>query len=558
MSMPRKTLRRAVVAALAAVVALVPAPALAEIPPDHAEDHNTAFTNSDGDLWASCESDDGALYAANGDGTGFDLGHSFDPKTEDIVVNRIVGTPYLTPSRTGLTGRVVTRGGNQAGTPGTSVGRVWSDIRHYNRKPTGMLCVDRTLYLAVQDLRRDFSAAPAATILRSTDHGRTWHWDDSEPMFGVRDLSDPPSNPKAAFTTIFFLDYGRDSVNAPDPGVVYAYGLDDNWAGRSQLHLARIPKNSIQDRSTWQWSNGPGTWTAPGDLQGRVPVINDDSLPPGHISQGSVVYDKPLNRYLYSSWNEEFWVFYEAPTPWGPWTRLMTKNFLTKCFDRGRARWNAGYHGGYATTIPSKYISSDGRTMWVQSNVFFTDDQCPSPEPKNLGSYSFALRKLWLTTPDNLVRDPGFEGQRQFNFFGLPAPLGPVEAPWTTEGPDVKGIDVGTALPRQGTKNAWIHPANQQTRAWNAITQDVPVRQHTRYVLTGYVQTSANLTEGYFGVRAGQNVISETKFGPLGPYTRLSVTFDSGANDKVKLFTGYWAPGQDSWLRLDDTAIAPA
>lgn len=554
-------IRRAVILPFVAVLGLAPAPALADVPSDSAQDHNTAFTRSDGDLWASCESDDNVLYAANGDGTGFDLGHPFDPASEDIVVNSISGSPYLTPSRSGLTGRVITRGGNLAGRPRESVGRVWSDIRYYNRKPTGMLCVDGALYLAVQDLRRNhFHPAPAATILKSDDRGKTWQWNNDAPMFGVPDLSDPPSLPRSEFTTIFFLDYGPNGANNPDPAFVYAYGLDETWAGRDKLFLARIPRGSIQDKATWQWSNGLGTWTAAGDMPGRRPVIDDNSFPPGHISQGSVVYNKPLNRYVYSSWNEENWVFYEASTPWGPWTRLLHKNFLTKCFDPGRARWNANFHGGYATTIPSRYISSDGRTMWVQSNVFFAPGQCPSPQPVNLDSYSFALRKLWLTTPDNVVRDPGFEGQRQYNFAGAPLPLGPVEAPWTTEGPDVKGIDIGGTFARQGGKNAWIHPADQRTRAWNALTQEIPVQPNTRYVLTGYVQTSANLTEGYFGVRhgAGQTVLTETKFGQLGPYTRLTVTFDSGATDRVRMFAGYWAPGQDSWLRLDDTGLAPA
>jgi hypothetical protein len=47
-----------------------------------------------------------------------------------------------------------------------------------------MICVDGVLYLAVQDLALDFDDAPAATICRSDDKGRTWTWDKSAPMFG--------------------------------------------------------------------------------------------------------------------------------------------------------------------------------------------------------------------------------------------------------------------------------------------------------------------------------------------------------------------------------------
>lgn len=99
---------------------------------------------------------------------------------------------------------------------GDQVGPIWSG-GGYNRKPTGMVCVGDTLYLAVQDLALDFNDVPAATILKSTDHGRTWTWDKREPMFADH-----------VFTTIWFADFGKGGALAPD-GYVYAYGLDGNW-----------------------------------------------------------------------------------------------------------------------------------------------------------------------------------------------------------------------------------------------------------------------------------------------------------------------------------------
>ncbi|OLB78683.1 MAG: hypothetical protein AUI14_12425 [Actinobacteria bacterium 13_2_20CM_2_71_6] len=546
-----------VAAAVLVGLALPPLAAYADDPPESttiagtAEDYNTVHTASDGDLWASCQSDDGALYAANGDGTGFDLGHPHNTVTEDIVVNRITGTPAVQNS---VRGQVVAIGGDPKGGPGKSVGEIWSGL-DFNRKPTGMLCVGGDLYLAVQDLRKqDFGAAPAASILLSHDHGRTWFW-NREKMFDTQ------------FTTIFFADYGRDSVNAPDPNFLYAYGLDETWAGRTKLFLARFPRNGVLDRQAWQWWTGTG-WSIPGDMDSKQPVIEDTRPPAGRISQGGVVYDKPLGKYIYSSWIEHTDVvtfqFYESPTPWGPWSVFLFKNFLSKCFDHHTPRWNPTFYGGYATTIPSKFISSDGRTLWVQSNVLFifdenNPDSCPAPQP-DLKSYGFSLRRMWITTSDNLVRDPGFEGQQRFQVVGLPLPIGPVGPPWTTEGPDAHGIDSGLGLSHQGTYNAWIHPANRASRAWNAITQEVPVKPHTRYTVSGWVQTSGSLTDGFFGVRNsdGRTVLQETRFGPAGPYTRLSVTFDSGDNDKVTLFAGYWAPGSDSWLRFDDATLGPA
>src|SRR5215218_647864 len=106
-------------------------------------DAPTKIGVSDGDLWPTCWADDDAIYAANGDGSGF--GYEFS----DIVVNRIDG------GLDELTGEALA--------VGDAVGQVWSG-EGFTRKPTGMACVDGDLYLAVQDLRTDFNEAPAATI----------------------------------------------------------------------------------------------------------------------------------------------------------------------------------------------------------------------------------------------------------------------------------------------------------------------------------------------------------------------------------------------------------
>lgn len=95
-------------------------------------------SQSDGDLWPSCWAGNDKLYAANGDGKGFSLDQDF----ADIAVNEITGSP-----------------GNLSGTTiskGDQVGSIWSGAG-YNRKPTGMVCVGDTIYLAVQDLALDFN-----------------------------------------------------------------------------------------------------------------------------------------------------------------------------------------------------------------------------------------------------------------------------------------------------------------------------------------------------------------------------------------------------------------
>lgn len=347
--------------------------------------------NSDGDLWPSAWGDDDYLYTANGDGK------AFGTVWNDIYASKISGNPYDR---------------NMAGTTLTSnISQVWTPavpgVDSWNRKPTGMICVDGILYCAVQDLnnfnQKAFNDAPAATICKSIDKGKTWTWNTTGPMF-----------PNYKFTTIMFLDYGKNNQYGTD-GYVYAYGLDYNWRDSftdrvtdpTKLFLARVPEDKIMDRSQWEFYtgdlNGNASWS--GNIDLKQPVLQDDTrlytntcFAPGRgndpknftiPSQGSIVYNKPLNRYIYSAWTEYTFEFYESPTPFGPWKKFLSKDY-------GAYTWDANKNGGYATTIPSKFISSDGMTMWVQSNTFMGAAT----------NYSYSLRKLTVkpytaTTPTN-------------------------------------------------------------------------------------------------------------------------------------------------------------
>lgn len=194
------------------------------------------------------------------------------------------------------------------------------------------------------------------------------------------------------FTTIFFLDFGKNNANAIDK-YVYAYGLDNNWRESSgtvpdpvDVYLARVTPDNIQKRAAWEFyagldASGNPQWTP--NIDSRVPVLhNARRSTHGNtvISQGGVVYNKPLNRYIYTSWSgTSTFEFYEAPKPWGPWNLFLSKDF-------GAQNTPTSY-GGYATTIPSKFISADGETMWVQSNICI-------PCGGKFGNYSFSLRKF--------------------------------------------------------------------------------------------------------------------------------------------------------------------
>lgn len=391
----------------------------------YAEYSATRSTASTGDLWPSCWADDGELYTANGDGQGFGNG-----PFADLVVNRLSGTP-----ETGLSGTRLAAG--------PAVARIYADPALYNRKPTGMLAVDGNgdghdeLYLAVQDLRyapeaQAFDDAPNASICVSTDHGRTWT-STAEPMFGGH-----------VFTTIMFLDFGRSNqqaraLGADGAGYAYAYGLDNNWRDSfsntvpspTGLYLARVPIGQIQRRQAWQFYSGSGGNGAPqwsANIADRAPVLRNSrtiyptlqrTTPPNAgpadlsmLSMGGITYNPGLRRYLYTSWTEYTFEFYEAPQPWGPWRLFMTKDFggypwfgtaaarvtrtptrlghvVPRVSPRAAPATPGPKNGGYGCTLPSKFISADGRSMWLQSNWFVG---VGSGAP----NYSFSLRRLVL------------------------------------------------------------------------------------------------------------------------------------------------------------------
>jgi hypothetical protein len=307
------------------------------------EDADSVDVPSNGDLWPSCSSGD-VLYAAS-DRSG---------RRPDIGIVAIRGTP-ADPSGMQGTNVVLDDARKQA------LFRVWTRGPYY-QKPTGMLCLGGRIYAAVQDLNYEtYDDVPAATVAVSEDHGRTWK-EGAAPMFTG-----------AVFTTVMFLDAGPDGALATD-GYVYAYGLDHNWRATTHviepqgLYLARIPSTAdLLDRAAWDFyagADGTGGPTWSRDIRAKRAVLVDctrrhvhetKESPKGYtvISQGGVVYDAPLRRYLYASWTEYTFELYEAPAPWGPWKPFLSKDF-------GLPPWTARNNGGYGTTLPSRFVSPDG------------------------------------------------------------------------------------------------------------------------------------------------------------------------------------------------------
>jgi len=136
----------------------------------------------------------------------------------------------------------------------------------------------------------------------------------------------------------------------------------------------------------------------------------------------------------------------------------------------------------------------------------------------------------------NVVNDPGFEDAGT--------------GPWACTAQC--GVDHAAGNAHSGADNGWV----RNTSGWNDIEQTVTVAPNTNYTLTGWVRTSANNTDGYFGVRAvGGAVIGEEKFGALSGYTQLTVHLNTGNHTTLQVYGGLWAVNGDTWAQLDDVSL---
>jgi hypothetical protein len=140
----------------------------------------------------------------------------------------------------------------------------------------------------------------------------------------------------------------------------------------------------------------------------------------------------------------------------------------------------------------------------------------------------------------NPLRDGSFEGQRT-RF---------VSTPWVPEGR--AGIDIRRGLSARGANNAWA----RNTTGWNGIRQAVRLNAGVLYTLKARVRTSANVRDGYFGFRNPlQRPVSEIRFGNLRTYRELRVRLRPARTRTYHVFAGFWAPGRDSWIQVDDVRL---
>ncbi len=254
-------------------------------------------------------------------------------------------------------------------------------------KPTGMICVDGILYLAVQNMRRVRIAPYSlrsqhgsdAQILYATGKNKTNFWTPAfntitEPMFPGHKFGGPA-----------FVNCGQNNANAPD-SFVYAVS-SDQWDNGSNLRLGRVPADSIMRREAWEWvcsfdRVGESAWHH--SLDASVPVLSIHR----YIGAPEMVYLAGIERYLLLTWrlHEDFspdagtdLLVLEAPKPWGPFSLVHFEEF-----------WEGKEFNPYCPRIPLKWMGSDGISGWMQFSGSW------GPQGQKIGAYRSNVRPFRL------------------------------------------------------------------------------------------------------------------------------------------------------------------
>jgi hypothetical protein len=239
----------------------------------------------------------------------------------------------------------------------------------------------------------------------STDYGKTW---TPSPLSPEKPLFPEPAKRWGAVKmgSPHFVDFGKNMQYSPD-GKAYLVGMgaEDNdpkpryanlnWGAADQLYLARVTPsienmNDIKKYEFFAGCDGAGIpqWT--GDFAKIKPLLDWNN----NMGCATVTYDAALKKYLMCV--SDCWPTYakmqtyilEADAITGPW-RMVTymKDFGEQA---------------YFVNIPSKFISSDGRSFWLCYSANFCDGwngQSPLKVNPPGSGYGLSLHEVRLLAP---------------------------------------------------------------------------------------------------------------------------------------------------------------
>ena len=278
------------------------------------------------DQWPLTWGADGQLYAAWGDGWGWD----------SLGIKRSLGVTRILGSPPDLSGHDLWGAG-----PGKGIA-----------KPEALIALGDTLWMfwTVGDSKYD----DYTSLGYSYDFGETWLLDS---------LKFFPQFPNG-FRVRGICQYGPGYEGAVDNFVYVYFGFNR----QADLFMARVPKQAIHFAEKYEWFSGlneddEAQWK---EFVNKTPAFHDDNAYVWHIG---ISYHPGLQKYLltkphYTPDDNRETIFpseahiaslgmFEAPNPWGPWkTVFYEDNFVDE-------------YVKFSYFIPPKFISPDDHTFWL-------------------------------------------------------------------------------------------------------------------------------------------------------------------------------------------------
>jgi len=325
-----------------------------------------------GDTWYPSWASDGNLYSPWTDG-----------RTE------VVGA-YSGKGELAETGQAVLIGDDplQLKIANTAPLQIASALPYLGRYPCGSLVYNGVWYYGT------YCLGPAAKV---THEGMDYNWPVLGPMPGFRVSTDYGKtwipSPLSADKPLFpepvefmgpvkmgaphFADLGKNMEHSPD-GKAYLVGMGAeagdpkpryanlSWITADQVYLARVTPSieNINDVSKYEFFGGPDTngkpvWTK--NFKAIRPLLNWNN----NMGCSTVTYNAPLKKYLMcvtDGWptagKMNSYVL-EADAITGPWRMVVyMKEFGQQ---------------GYFLNFPSKFISKDGKTLWLCYSANFAN-----------------------------------------------------------------------------------------------------------------------------------------------------------------------------------------
>jgi hypothetical protein len=348
-------------------------------------------------------------------------GNLYSPYTDGRVA-RLDGASDLSisfPGKDATTGQAVLEGDDPLDLQVYSLGVTKGNALPYEgRYPCGSLVHDGVWYYGTYCLDpKPFTKygdktynwpwlGPLVGFRISSDMGRTWKrtkHTPANPIFGENGRWGYPVKIGAPH----FVDFGKNMEHSPD-GKAYLVGhgatvhdpqprfANLSWITGDQVYLLRVVPSvdSINDPSKYEFFAGYGNGGEPlwsGDFDEIEPLLEWNN----RMGCVTVTYNAPLKKYLMcvtDGWptvaKMDSYIL-EADAITGPW-RLVV--FMEDFGEQG-----------YFLNFPSKFISPDGRTLWLCYSGNFTGSRPEYPLEENPpGSfYGLSLQQIELLKPND-------------------------------------------------------------------------------------------------------------------------------------------------------------